>query len=325
MGAPPPQAAAPLPLRSRLRDFHDLMRYRIMDVLLVASPYDSFLLEEAGQLSERVLGEFRNLDLHYGPGLTTVATGAEALALAREQSRFGLVISALQLGDMTGAELALRLAAEVPELPVVLLAFDNRELNDFMARHDLSAVERTFVWQGDARILLAMVKSVEDRHNVAHDTRALGVQVILLIEDNVRYYSSFLPMIYAELLHHSQQLISEGANLSEKIMRMRARPKILLCSTFEEAWEDFTAYQEDLLGIVSDVEFPRNGAWSATAGLEFVERVKERWPDVPALLQSSRPENASLAYTYGAGFLLKGSPLLLGHLRRFLLTDLAFG
>jgi len=314
-----------LPLRSRLRDFHDLMRYRIMDVLLVASPYDAFLLEEAGQLSERVLGEFRNLDLHYGPGLTTVATGAEALALAREQSRFGLVISALQLGDMTGAELADRLREAGLGLPVVLLAFDNRELNDFMARHDLSAVERTFVWQGDARILLAIVKSVEDRRNVAHDTRALGVQVIILIEDNVRYYSSFLPMIYAELLHHSQQLISEGANLSEKIMRMRARPKILLCSTFEEAWDAFTAYQEDLLGIVSDVEFPRDGTWSATAGLDFVQRVKERWPDVPALLQSSRPENAALAHASSADFLLKGSPMLLGDLRRFLLTDLAFG
>lgn len=311
--------------RGRLPGFHDLMRERIMEILLVASPYDSFLLEEAGQLSERVLGEFRNLDLHYGPGLTAVATGAEALQLAREQSRFGLIISALQLGDMTGAELALKLRADGRQVPVVLLAYDNRELNDFIARHDLSAVERIFLWQGDARILLAIVKSVEDQQNAAHDTAAEGVQVILLIEDNVRYYSSFLPAIYAELLQHSQNLISEGLNLSEKIRRMRARPKILLCDTFERAWELFQRYEQDILGVVSDVEFPRAGRWQQDAGLEFARLVKESWPDVPVLLQSSRPENEARARALSADFLLKGSALLLHDLRRFMLDNFGFG
>ncbi len=311
--------------RGRFRDFHDLMRYRIMDILLVASPYDAFLLEEAGQLSERVLGEFRNLDLHYGPGLTTVSTGAEALNQARQQSRFGLIISALHLGDMSGAELVRRMREAGLTVPVVLLAFDNRELKDFLARYDVSGVERIFLWQGDARILLAIVKSVEDWRNVAHDTQTLGVQVIILIEDNIRYYSSFLPTIYGELLHHSQRLMEEGANLSEKITRMRARPKILLCGSFEEAWEAFTLYQKDLLGIVSDVEFPREGRWSGRAGLEFARLVKERWPDVPVILQSSRPENAPLAHAAGADFLVKGSPLLLSDLRRFMLADFGFG
>ena len=183
-------------MRGRSQDFHDLIRHRIMDILLVARPYDSFILEEAGQLSERMLGEFRNLDLHYAPGLTAVASGGEALALARDQSRFNLVISALQLSDMDGAELARRVRAEGLQVPVVLLAFDNRDLKDFQARQDLSDAERVFLWQGDARILLAIVKYVEDKANVAHDTEG-GVQVIIVIEDNVRYYSSFLPEIYS--------------------------------------------------------------------------------------------------------------------------------
>src|SRR5262245_23672403 len=238
-------------MRWRAPDFHDLIRHRIMDILLVARPYDSFILEEAGQLSERMLGEFRNLDLHYAPGLTAVASGGEALALVRDQSRFNLVISALQLSDMDGAELARRVRAEGLQVPVVLLAFDSRDLKDFAARQDLSAAERVFLWQGDARILLAIVKYVEDKANVAHDT-GVGVQVIILIEDNVRYYSSFLPEIYSELLSHSQRLISEGVNLSQKITRMRARPKILLCGTFEEAWDAFQRYQDDVLGVVSD-------------------------------------------------------------------------
>ena len=189
-------------LRGGLQDFHQLMRHRIMDILLVASPYDSFVLEEAGQIGERVVGEFRNLDLHYGPGLTTVPTGGEALDLVREPSRFNLIISGLSLGDMNGAELARRVKALGLEIPVVLLAFDAREVADFERTHDLSAVDKIFLWQGDARILLAIVKYVEDRRNVVADTEAMGVQVIILIEDNVRYYSSFLPAIYSELLQH---------------------------------------------------------------------------------------------------------------------------
>lgn len=310
---------------SGLQDFHQLMRHRIMDILLVASPYDSFVLEEAGQIGERVVGEFRNLDLHYGPGLTTVSTGGEALDLVREPSRFNLIISGLALGDMNGAELARRVKALGLEIPVVLLAFDAREVKLFAQHHDLSAVEKVFVWQGDARILLAIVKYVEDRRNAVHDTQAMGVQVILVIEDNVRYYSSFLPVIYAELLHHSRRLVSEAVNVSDKIMRMRARPKILLCSTYEEAWDAFSQFQEDVLGVISDIEFPAEGALSPTAGLSFARRVRVDWPDVPVLLQSSNPAHAAAAEAVGAAFLLKGSATLLTELRRFMIDYFGFG
>ncbi len=302
------------------QDFHDLMRYRIMDILLVASPYDSFVLEEAGDIGERMLGEFRNLDLHYTPGITTVPTGAEALALLEER-RFGLVISGLHLADMRGDELARRVADAELDVPVVLLGFDARDVADVDAR----VPAPIFLWQGDARILLAIVKCVEDARNAAHDTQSIGVQVIILIEDNVRYYSSFLPAIYAELLEQSRRLVPEGMNFSHKITRMRARPKILLCRTYEDAWQAFERYGEEVLGVISDVEFPRGGAVADEAGLDFAREVHERWADVPVLLQSSNPAHAERAGAVGASFLLKGSPLLLGELSRFMTDYFGFG
>jgi CheY-like chemotaxis protein len=311
--------------RRRFHDYQDLMRYRIMDILLVSTPYDTFILEEAGELAERMLGEFRNLDLHYAPALTGVTSGAEALRIAREQRRIHLIITTPYLPDMDAVELAKQVKDAGLDIPVVLLAWDTRELREFEARADTSVIERTFLWQGDARILVAIVKSVEDRRNVEHDTIEVGVQVILLIEDNVRYYSSFLPVIYTELLQHSRRVVKEGINLSQQILRMRARPKIVLCTTWEEAEEVFDRYAEDVLGVISDVQFPRAGVKSPEAGADFARHVGRAYPDVPIILHSSRPENEALAESVGANFLLKGSPLLLQELRKVMLQDFAFG
>jgi CheY-like chemotaxis protein len=320
-----PEMPSPAPARRRFHDFQDLMRHRVTDILLVASPYDAFMLEEAGELGERLAGEFRNLDLHYAPGLTSVATGAEALELARESGRFRLIVTTPELADMNAVELAERVRAEGIAAPVVLLAWDGREIKDLAARHDLSAIERCYVWLGDARILVAMVKEVEDRRNVRHDVEAVGVQVILLVEDSVRNYSAFLPVIYAELFRHSRRLIGEGANLSQKILRMRARPKILLATTYEEAESAFEALHEDVLGVIADIEFPRGGSKVADAGVVFARQVRAAHPDIPIILHSSHPENAALAQSVEAAFLLKGSDLVLEQLRRVILEDFGFG
>jgi CheY-like chemotaxis protein len=295
-----------------------------MEILLVASPYDRFLLEEAGEIDERMVGEFRSLDLHYSPGITAVSSGSEALELLRGPRRFNLILATPHVGDMSTGELARRVGEEGLDVPVVLLAYDARDLKDARGG-PIPGVERAFLWQGDARIFLAIVKCVEDKRNVDHDTRAVGVQVILLVEDSVRYYSSFLPAIYGEVLHHSRRLVAEGQNLSQKILRMRARPKILLCGTFEEAWAACEAYREDLLGVISDIEFPKDGSWSAEAGLELARRIRGEQPDVPILLQSSRPENETVARASGAEFLLKNSPTLITDLRDFVLGNFGFG
>jgi len=306
-------------------DFQHLMARRVENIILVSSTYDTFILQEDGQLSELILGEFLDLNLHHTTGLTHVASGAEAIALARAESRFNLIVTAVNLGDMNAVELARQVKEAHLDIPVILLAYDGGELAEFMAQHDTSDLERIFLWQGDSRILLAITKYMEDKLNVAYDTGVAGVQVILLVEDNIPYYSSFLPMIYSEVINHSQSLIAEGLNVAHKILRMRARPKILLCASFEEAWDYFSAFQEDVLGVISDIEFPRGGKLDPQAGVEFARMVHDAWPDVPVILQSSRLDSAPLADEVGASFLLKGSPTLLSDLRRFMIESFSFG
>lgn len=311
--------------RSRFQDFEVLMSIRVENIILVSSLYDKFILQEDGQLSEVILGEFLDLHLHHTTGLTHVSTGSEAIELALSNSSFNLIITAINVGDMNAVELVEKAREAGLDIPVIVLAYDGGELSDFIMRHDVSAMDRIFLWQGDVRILLAIIKYIEDKLNAEHDTRVAGVQVILVVEDSIRSYSSFLPMIFTELIRHSQRLIPGGMNIAHKILRMRARPKILLCATFEEAWDNFTRYQEDVLGVISDIEFPRDGELDPMAGVEFASRVRELWPDVPIVLQSGRPENEELAKKMGVSFLLKGSPTLIHDLRRVMIDQFSFG
>ncbi len=304
--------------------FQELMREQVRNVLFVSSFYESFIMAEDGQLNELLLTKFLDVNLSQAPRLTHVATGAEALELASEPDRFDLVLTALDMGDMDAVTLSHRLREQGVKLPVELLAYDHRELKDFLARHDASLIDRAFLWQGDARILLAIVKYVEDKLNVDHDVR-VGVPVLLVVEDNVRYYSSFLPVIFTEVMKHSQQVISEGLNLSQKLLRMRARPKILLASDYEEAWAYFTRYREDVLGVISDIEFPRGGERATDAGASLAARIREARPDLPIVLHSSYPENRKQAAQIGARFMLKGSPDMLGQLRELLVEEFFFG
>jgi len=305
--------------------FQRLMSRRIENIILVSSLYDTFILEEDGQLDELILSEFLELNLHHTSGLTHVSSGGEAIALAKSEPRYNLIITAVNVGDMNAVELAEKLREEGLDIPVILLAYDGGELSEFMARRDTTALERIFLWQGDPRILLAIVKYVEDRLNVAYDTGIAGVQCILLVEDNIRFYSAFLPLIYQEVMKHSQSLIAEGLNMAHRILRMRARPKILLCTNFEEAWAYFSSFPDQTLGVIADIEFPRGGKLDPEAGLVFARMVREKWPDVPILLQSSRKETEQLARGVWASFMLKGSPTLLGSLRQFMIDSLAFG
>lgn len=310
---------------SHPRGFQDLMPHRVLNILLVSSLYDSFILAQDGQLNELILSEYLELNLRNTPGLRRVSTGGEALAELAAQPRIDLVITSMHVGDMNALALARAVKASARPVPVVLLAYDYRELKQFMARHDTSDIDRVFLWQGDSRILLTIVKHVEDRLNVAHDTGQMGVQAIIVIEDNVRFYSSFLPVIYTEVMDHSQRLLPEGLNLAHKLMRVEARPKILHCGTFEEAWHFFSTYEENILGVISDIEFPRNGVPAPDAGVEFARMVRARQPDVPVMLQSSHLANEPRAREVGATFLQKGSPMLLHNLRRFMVETFGFG
>jgi CheY-like chemotaxis protein len=311
--------------RRRVRIFQDLMRRRVRHILLVSSLYDSFILSEDGHINETLLRQYVDLKLHENPDLIRVGNGADALSMAMDSERFDMIITSLQLGDMNALELARRVKEAGLDIPVVLLAFNHRDLTEFLSRHGRGALDRIFLWQGDARILLAMVKDQEDRMNAPRDTGVMGVPAILVVEDNIRFYSSFLPVIYAELMNYSQRLISEGLNVSQKMLRMRARPKLLLCETFEEAWDYFTRYESNILGILSDFEFPHGGKIERRAGVDLVCRIHRERPDIPIVMQSSIPENEIVAAGLGVSFLLKGSPLLMHRLRDLLLEKFGFG
>jgi CheY-like chemotaxis protein len=314
-----------LELEDPFTRFQRLMSQRVEHVLLVSSLYDSFILAQDAQLSELFLNEFLELNLRHTPGLTSVTSGAQALQHMREDERYSLVVTSPHVGDMDALELARRIQADGHDVPVVLLGYDHRELKDFVGRHDTSAIDRVFLWRGDVRIFLAITKYIEDKLNVASDTSEAGVQVIILIEDSIRYYSSFLPIIYTELFRHSERVIPEGVNVTHKIMRMRARPKILLTDNFEEAWQYFDTYKDNVLGVISDIAFPRDGVVAPQAGLQFARQVRQVWGDVPVLLQSGRAENAQLAAEVGVSFVRKGSSTLLHDLQTFMVNEFAFG
>ena len=320
------QIPRPLPdAELLLEGFDNLMPFRVQEILLVSSLYDSFILREDGRLNELLVGESLDLHLQQIPRITHVASCSEALALARSDRRINLIVTNLAVGEMNAAQLAHEIKAAGLKMPVVVLAYDYREIKNFIARNPVTDIERIFLWQGSARVLIAIVKYIEDRRNVEHDTSTMGVPVVLLVEDNIRYYSAFLPVIYTELITQTHRVIQEGLNLAHKLVRMRARPKILLSSNFEEAYELALRYQDHLLGIVSDVEFPHGGVLSADAGFELARRVRAVVPDLPVVLQSSRTKFRARAHAEGFSFLRKRSPTFLRDLRRLLIQQFAFG
>jgi CheY-like chemotaxis protein len=321
-----PRIAEPvLDAEERFEGFENLMPFRVQNILLVSSLYDSFILREDGRLNELLIDESLELNLRQIPGITHVSSCAEALDLARENPQFNLIVTNLAVGDMDAAQLARKVREAGLDVPVVVLGYDYREIKNFVACNPVTDIERVFLWQGTARILIAIVKYMEDRRNVLHDTRAMGVPVLLVVEDNIRYYSSFLPVIYTELIKQSRRVIQEGINVAHKLVRMQARPKILLSSNFENATQLVQEYRDYIFGLVSDVEFPWEGKLSPEAGFELARMVKSLTPDVPVVLQTSRTEFRPRAHAEGYSFLRKRSPTLLKDLRRILTDSFGFG
>ncbi len=301
------------------------MRFRIRDILLVSSLYDSYIFEEEGRLYELLRKEYQGLNLSHSPELVQCSSGGEAIELISSENSFDLIIITPHIEDMNAIDFAREIKARGYKVPIVLLGYDNRGMIDMMLRKEISIFDKIFIWQGDFRIILGIIKYLEDRLNVEHDSLQAGVQSIILIEDDVRFYSSYLPLIYTEVLQQSQNLMQEGINISHKFLRMRARPKILLCSNYEEAWDLYLKYEEYILGIISDIDFAHNGKPDPKAGIEFCGRVKSRYTDIPILLQSSVRENEKIAQTIGASFILKESPTLLHELSGFIKNNFGFG
>jgi CheY-like chemotaxis protein len=307
--------------------FHELMARKVRDILLVSTPYDAWILEEDCRLSERIIHEYRGLNLSNPPRFTWVSSAQEALA-ALDKKKFDMVISMLQLADMDVFALGAEIKKKASDLPVVLLAHAALPPPDQQCLLDVAkppGIDRRFVWSGNTDILVAMVKSAEDRMNVEHDTKFAGIRVILFVEDSPIYISSLLPVLYKELVTQTQAILGHGLNEEHRLLTMRARPKILVAENYEEALELFEKYQPYVHGVISDVRIPRNSVLDENAGLDFLSKIKKQRFDIPMLLTSSEASNADKAKKIPAIFVDKNSPTLHAEVRSFFLENLGFG
>ncbi|RCW32693.1 PEP/pyruvate-binding domain-containing protein [Marinilabilia salmonicolor] len=304
--------------------FDQLMQNRIHKVLLICSSYDAFMLEEDGRIDEQLFNEYVSLSLRYPPHFIQVSSAEEAFAVLEEE-QIDLVITMLSVGGMDPFSLSRKIKEFFSQVPIVVLTPFSREVSLQLSREDTSAIDYVFCWLGNSNLLLAIIKLIEDGMNAEHDIGEVGVQSILLVEDSVRFYSSYLPLIYKIVFKQSKKFMHEGLNEHQMMMRMRGRPKILLARTYEEAEAFYDKYRNNLLGIISDVSFNHDGRKEVGAGVNLARKVKKDNPYMPFMLQSSDAKVAEVAKEMKVGFIHKHSKFLLKELRDFLNTYLAFG
>lgn len=300
------------------------MQKRIFNVLLVASPYDAFMLEEDGRIEEQLYFEYVALNLSSPPRVTRVSTVAEAEEKVR-QKHFGLVIimPGIDIADTFAG--ARRIKEIQPTLPIVVLTPFSKEVSRRLSSEDLTGIDYVFSWLGNVDLLLAIIKLLEDRRNADNDINGVGVQMILVIEDSVRFYSSVLPHIYKNLLKQSFESSTEALNEHEQMLRMRGRPKVILARTYEEAMEMYDRYGQNLLGVISDVSFMRDGKKDPKAGLRFTREIRKENPYLPVIIESSEPSNRPEAESLGCVFLDKNSKKLPVDLSAAIAKEFSFG
>jgi CheY-like chemotaxis protein len=306
-------------------NYIDLMQTKVYNILLVSTFYDAFIFEEDGFFSEEMYREYDQLFFSQIPRITNVPTGKEALEILKERD-FDLVITMLRIGEVTSYELAEKIKKIKPDLPVLLLL--NNESDIEIINRDVNKmgfVDDVFLWSGDNRIFLAMIKYIEDLQNVEKDTASGLVHVILIVEDSVHYYSRFLPILYKEIMQQSQRLISAELTPLNRRRRMRTRPKVLLVHNYNEALNIIDRFKENLICVISDVKYPKDGVIDAKAGLKLMEKINNDELSVAKLLQSTNIDNAPFAEQVDAVFLYKNSQTLLKDLRKFILKNLGFG
>ena len=304
--------------------FADLMNQRIFNVLLIATKYDAFMLEDDGRVDEQIFNEYTALSLRYPPRFTQVTTEEEALK-ELEERRFELVIFMPNMVDEDIFATPKKIKQLYPSIPIVVLTPFSREVSKRVDDEDLSAIDYIFSWLGNAELLLAIIKLIEDKMNAYDDVRSVGVQIILLVEDSIRFYSSALPHLYKFVLEQSREFAKEALNAHQKTLRMRGRPKIKLARTYEEAVRIYDQYRDNILGIISDVSFTRNGVKDPLAGYHFGQYVRQTGLVTPMILESSEPGNVKLAKELRASFIDKNSKSYPQDLRRKIMQRFGFG
>jgi CheY-like chemotaxis protein len=304
--------------------FVSLMQKRIYNVLLIATKYDAFMLEDDGRVDEQIFNEYTSLSLRYPPRFTQATTEEEALNELNNLG-FDLIIFMPNMVDRDIFGMAKEIKRRYPEIPIVVLTPFSKEVSKSIANEDLSAIDYVFSWLGNSELLLAIVKLIEDKMNAPDDTANAGVQIILLVEDSIRFYSSTLPHLYRFVLEQSQEFAKEALNEHQKTLRMRGRPKIKLARTYEEAMRVFNDYKENILGIISDISFLRENEKDPIAGYKFCSYVREEGGPIPIILESSDPENLKYARELGASFIYKQSKTYARELKKKIMQRFGFG
>ena len=306
--------------------YHDLMPFKVKEILLVANLYDAYSIEKEGRFSEHVLGEFYQLSLSTMPRITGVSTIEEVFSQL-DTKHYDLVIIMIGVDKQFPVELSRKIKDKYQYIPVFLLLNSNTDIGLFEEQPEtLTWIDRVFVWNGDSKIFFAMINYLEDKINVENDTRIGMVRVILLVEDSSRYYSLYLPMLYNIVLEQTKHII-EDVTTDElyRILRLKARPKILLASTYEEAMYIFNKYKEFVLCLISDVKFKKDGKLNETAGFSLVRQTRKEIRDLPIVLQSSNDENGNTSYELQSSFINKNSETLLLDFKSFITHYLGFG
>ena len=303
--------------------FQALMQHRVFNVLLIASPYDAFMMEEDGRVEEQLYNEYVALNLSSPPRVNRASTMTEALEMMR-QKPFDLVV-AMPGGDISETfDCAALIKDEFPAIPLVVLTPFSKEVSRRLAMQDLSTVDYVFSWLGNMDLLLAIIKLLEDSLN-ADDVTDVGVQCIMLVEDSVRFYSSVLPHIYKFLLKQSMLFSTEALNQHEQMLRMRGRPKVMLARNYEEAVELYERYGKNMLGVISDVSFAREGVKDSQAGIKLAHYLRLRDPYLPIIIESSETSNADAVAPFGGIFIDKNSKKLPVDLGEAIMNNFGFG
>jgi len=305
--------------------YHDLMLHRINEILLVSSPYDSFILEEDGNLSEQILHEFQGMNLSYAPRIWSTNTAKNALELLNTRN-FDLIIIMLRIADTNPISFSKNIKSLYPEVPIVLLAFDESEIKQ-LQEEPLKYIDNIFIWSGNSNIFPAIIKSYEDHKNISRDIEIGNVRTILLIEDTPRNYSNLLPVLYKEIIFHTKELMDKSLNTEQRLLHMRARPKILLAKTYEEAMSIYKKYNKNLLGIIADIRFTRKNKLEHYAGLKLTKHIRKTNQSIPILLQTNE-ENLDLnkiEEEFHTPILKKNSPKFFKHVKLFMKNNFGFG
>ncbi len=304
--------------------FINLMKHRIYQVLLISSVYDAFMLEEDGRIDEQIFHEYTSLNLRYPPQFNKARNQEEALRILESQN-IDLVIVMLSAEKQSTFALTDYIKDRYQDIPIVMLTPFSREVTMKLEKLNLQSVDYIFSWLGHADILLAIIKLIEDNMNVDSDVAEVGVQTILLVEDNIRFYSSYLPIMYKIIFKQSKSFVNEGLNEHQRMLRLRGRPKILLATNYEDAYNFYEKYKSNLLGVISDITYMRNGVIDKNAGFALSSHIKLDNPYTPILLQSSEQINFKKAKELRVGFLDKNSKTLTFDLREFIKEYFAFG